>query len=95
MSAVLDRGGLQQRWVAVNLPCFWMFPDIFFSSRCQSHGDLGACQVYPPGDPLNLHFDPMQLPRDGSPQVGHAANRCKQCRPVMWSVPFGLAPCAG
>lgn len=41
MSAVLDRGGLQQRWVA----------------------------VYPPGDPLNLHFDPMQLPRDGSPQV--------------------------
>ena len=30
MSAVLDRGGLQQRWVAVNLPCFWMFPDFFF-----------------------------------------------------------------
>ncbi|CAK9080083.1 unnamed protein product [Durusdinium trenchii] len=41
MSAVLDRGGLEQRWVA----------------------------VYPPGDPLNLHFDPNQLPRDGSPQV--------------------------
>ena len=29
-----------------------------------------VCQVYPPGDPLNLHFDPNQLPRDGSPQVG-------------------------
>eukprot|EP00434_Breviolum_minutum_P017384 symbB.v1.2.015351.t1/scaffold1140.1/size135646/2 len=41
MSAVLDRGGLQQRWVG----------------------------VYPPGDPLNLHFDPTQPPRDGSPQV--------------------------
>lgn len=27
-------------------------------------------QVYPPGDPLNLHFDPTQPPRDGSPQVG-------------------------
>ena len=26
-------------------------------------------QVYPPGDPLNLHFDPNQLPREGCPQA--------------------------
>ena len=70
MSAVLDRGGLQQRWVAVTLPCFWMFPAISGHFHMpKPWGFVMRRQVYPPGDPLNLHFDPMQLPRDGSPQA--------------------------
>ena len=47
MSAVLDRGGLRERWLA----------------------------VYPPGDPQNLHFDPFQVPREGSPQASRLENR--------------------
>ena len=51
--------------------CFFQMPKPWgLVQLCQIL--MRACQVYPPGDPLNLHFDPMQLPRDGSPQVGHA-----------------------
>ena len=56
----------------------------FSSQRTSWFGS--AWQVYPPGDPLNLHFDPTQPPRDGSPQVGciHslAAAMC-QCYPTV------------
>ena len=108
MSAVLDRGGLQQRWVAVSFGVFffcrmlfgfeWFFNKqnehmihcfvvFFFFGLCNlyivcfflfiSDVSVSNCQVYPPGDPLNLHFDPVQLPRDGSPQAG--------CAGIVWS----------
>jgi len=47
MSAVLDRGGLQQRWVAVNLPCFWMFPDFFFLLQMPKPWGLGSLPGIP------------------------------------------------